>query len=152
MIGKLKKNVTVHGELSDEERACFAKVGKENCEYRGGDGWEGAAHISSLIGVFGLPSTYRIKADYQPEPATPVFEGYVVVEAGWKSDTEQIIKNYQGNDQQFDGYVFKEWPDSRFNVPIMFIGHSGGYAYEGREGFKPATLRWVVFKDDKEKP
>ena len=69
LIEKLQKNIRVHGELSNDDRACFVKVGIKNCELYA---------LSTAAGVrwlsqdgndhFYLYRAYHIKATYKPEP------------------------------------------------------------------------------------
>ena len=146
MIEKLKKNLARYDCLGVESHECLEGVGKENTYTLYGNGeW---LRMQSG-GPWHRETIYRIVEDYQPKPDTPVFPGYVVVIAEWDSDTAQIIKNYQGNGQQFVGYVFKEKPDVIVDTPIKWARDDGSL-YSKREtshDFKPATLGWVVFKE-----
>lgn len=64
LINELMKNTIVHGELSDDERACFEKVGLNNCVVRTEDGWVSANKDC----IFHSWRTYRIKSSYKPKP------------------------------------------------------------------------------------
>ena len=64
LIKKLQDNTTVHGELSAEARACFEKVGKENCEIRSRLNWHPAPDNNPFYNDW----TYRIKSSYKLEP------------------------------------------------------------------------------------
>jgi len=66
LIEQLKHNTTVHGELSAEAQKCFKEVGPKNCLVRWNNIWERASR--TLNRPFYPDYTYRIKADYQPEP------------------------------------------------------------------------------------
>ncbi len=153
MIERLKKNETVFGELDTEDKQCIRKAGITNCEVRGLHHWSKPLEAGLLNS-----QTYRICKDYQPEPDTPRFPGYVVVIAGWDSDIEKIIKNYKGIGKQFAGYVFKERIEGIYSYPVAWWKeHSSGNLIASQicqedieDGFKPATLGWVVFKEVKE--
>ena len=64
LIEKLKHNKTAFGLLELEDKECFVKVGKSNCQsyYKGG--WQNTSGSEFYCNV-----TYRIKSDYQPETA-----------------------------------------------------------------------------------
>jgi len=64
LINVLKDNTTVHGELSIEEKECFDKVGKVNCEIRDEVNWTQPDGLNEFV----ESRTYRIKKDYNSEP------------------------------------------------------------------------------------
>ena len=65
LIEKLKKNKTVFGLMSSEERECFKKVGKKNCLCFHGGQWGGPNNSNDC---FNYQFAYAIKPDYKPEP------------------------------------------------------------------------------------
>ena len=105
---------------------------------------------------------YRIHKDYQPEPDTPVFEGYVLCEVhGGRFQSvgdDEWHWIHKAIDFGCVGGVFKEKLGVIMNSLTAFhsekhdiLLHSANLT-QLREGFKSATLGWVVFKDDMERP
>ena len=108
---------------------------------------------------------YRIHEDYNPEPDKPVFPGYVLCEVIPQMKHCVGQKGFIFNGEYplneavnfgCGGYVFKERLDVLWDSPIAFIDKGGAMYAQGNvqslrlDGVKPATLGWVVFKEEKE--
>ena len=155
-IEKLKENLAKYYKLHENEKQVLRKVGLENCEALSDTGaWYrlqiGSEWTNQLI--------YRIKGDYQPEPATPEFEGYVL----WPVDGNCYVVTYENGTTTRElisnavnnccvGYVFKEDPTLIWAFPILYVNETGVSEtcleknQVGVNRFRPATLGWVAFK------
>ena len=119
--------------------------------------------------------TYQLKSDYQPQPDTPVFEGYVLCEVkededGWiKFDCHGIMGDrlpVPDDDPLVPidmaprfgccGYVPKEKIRNEhimLNAPFCYVDRTLNYwsveltKQELKVGYIPATLGWVAFKE-----
>ena len=100
LIEKLKKNKTVFGLMSSEERECFKKVGKKNCLCFHGGQWGGPNNSNDC---FNYQFTYAIKPDYQPEPE------FVDLE---------IVRHAEGTVEQT--WWLGVWADKRAELPHAF--------------------------------
>ena len=149
-IERLKVNTVAWAFLSIEDRAFFESMGTEDVVWFNCDGgW-----TVRTCGSFGVHRVYRIHEDYNPE-YKPIFPGYVLCE--FKDD--RFMRPGDGEPELLAyavdlgcvGYVFKEWLNQRFTSPIMFIDLTGSpRTWAINENVKPATLGWVVFKEEKE--
>jgi len=152
----LKENIVVYGELSEGEQACFDKVGIKNCEYRDNAGWLPCSGIGSFLSG----DTYRIHKDYQPAPDTPVFPGYVLrrvrngqyeefpdgADSDWTNLSRAVNCGCVGGVFKEKGGVIMTSLCAFYSEKHDILLHSANDT-QLREGFKPATLGWVVFKE-----
>jgi len=156
IIKKLKKNLAVYHRLTQEEQAVYDAIPSEYKLYMDSFG----AWVMADSGQ--IPTNrYRIHEDYQPKPDTPVFPGYVLHEAFEATSGKWWFKKQDGRKEGIEyaigygcvGGVFKEKDGVIMNALLAFYSQKHDILLysvtitELQEGFKPATLGWVAFKE-----
>ena len=162
IIEKLKKNLCVRCRLSKEEREVMDAVPDADMLMLDPDGeWVIPAHRTLNY------NRYRIAEDYSPEPETPHFPGYVLCKVEIKEETG-LIRYHDpsvgwaclsiATDYGCVGYVPIEKIGGMWRIftywPVWVNGKGDWINWVDEDyiedGYKPATLGWVVFKENQE--
>ena len=123
LINQLKNNEKALGLLSIEEKACFEKVGKENCLCYSESGWQEVG-----IGTFLKSMIYAIKSDYQPEPE---YVGLEIVKC------EQDSGEWLG--VHSDGFSFLPYQFTHLHC-LPSLPSFVGFYYERAGGITPGSI------------
>ena len=156
-IERLKKNLAQFGSLNTSDQCFFMDAEDENVLVLKPDGeWVKDDNLQQdLADKSGKKIIYRIHRNYTPAPAKPVFEGYVLCEVKMM---DGLMFDYEGKWRHLSeaidfgccSYVFKEDLTIMFNSPVMFVNARGHFSERLLDGYKPATLKFVAFKEEQE--
>ena len=153
-IERLKENLMRISRMPQSDVLFLKSIPLDSLVFLGWSSgtWDGPSTSYDFVSS----GIYRIHRNYTPAPEKPVFEGYELCEVF--VDSMGMFKYYaaNGTEHYIDcapvygcyGYVFKEDTSRRFNSPIMFVNERGHFNTECLNGYKPATLGWVAFKEE----
>ena len=161
-IERLQNNLCQYQYLSAEDKEFFHKAGSENMLMLKTNGsWSDVYEVDEPAAV------YRLRPDYQPEPANPAFPGMVLCKVFCDGTGRIRYEDELGAGMAVFidwairygciGYVFEESPDMLSLSPTAFYipdGNGALYYSVSASGlksgkYKPATLRYVVFPEKK---
>ena len=157
-IERLKDNDLGFYALPKEDREFMGRIIKKKSRdivTRTDHEWQGKKDKTLFEG-----NIYRIHRNYTPISDVPVFEGYVLKEVTKNDLGELVFENRNSNKMGIDfvarygccGYNFKEAPNKLWDSPSAFVHDVQGLTNEVsteslKNGWKPATLKYVAFPD-----